>query len=261
MAAEPDLSYDELRAALADNNIGAITEEDVRSIVEFSRVHAITVANDNFDLVIGSTSQSSWMTTGDSPDYTYAAFLMNNGLGESSEAYVDGASEPLWVSASSNGITYSSSAEQDRLFSLKFRFTGYPASEFYGQVGFYILEDGETWPDNVFRARNIYIQRTGVGHIEGTPATPIYRYEAAGDTILQLKPGDTLVPLIEINQSTTPASLESLSYEISVASLGVVDGEFSNVTEVNGDGEQDPAFVLEASTNADTSFRNTGIPE
>lgn len=246
---DPDLTYAGLKTALGDNNIGAITEEDIRSVVEYVRPHAVTVGVDSFDSADATTD---YVTT-----TNWLAPLLGNGLGEVKHQYKVGAEDALWVDVNNNGIQYSASATVARLFQISFQMVGFNPSTFAGQMGFYVVDSGSTFPTDTTRYRNSYLNKLDTGDAV-PPASGLYRYETQGSFLVELSPGETLTPTLEVNDDTTAAGgLTGFRFVIDAVSVGAVTGDFTAFSSVDGSGEVD---FLSDEAGANGVARDISIP-
>jgi hypothetical protein len=238
----PDYSYDGFvntsTGILRDNNVGGISEADIRSILEFARPHALTVAESDID-ISADLNATITTTAGD----LEAAYLLTGT--PASEVYYQTGSDN-WLSVSTESILYSATATQDRLFRYSWQVQAFSDTDVEsGQITFYYYPVSQTWPTNVVKLRSQPFQYPE----PGTPGT-INRLFSTGSALVQLAPGDRLVPTIEINDDTKTLanSFDSVSYVIDVNSVGVVDKTSPSRSLGNPDGWI--AFVADSSATA-----------
>lgn len=246
----PDYSYDGFvntsTGILRDNNVGGISEADIRSILEFARPHALTVAESDIDIDVDLNATVSVAST------LEAAYLLTGT--PTSEVYYQTGSDN-WLSVSTESILYSATATQDRLFRYSWQVSAFSDADVEsGQVTFYYYPVGETWPTNVVKLRS----QPFLSPEAGTPGT-ISRLFSSGSALVQLAPGDRLVPTIEINDDTKTLanSFDSVNYVIDVNSVGVVDKISPSRSLGNPNGWI--AFVSDSSATA-TAISST-IPQ
>ena len=253
-----EYSYTQLTGTqLANNNIGAISEDDVRSIVDFARVHAMTVAGDYLDTSSG-TAIDTTPEAGEPTAFDIHQF-MDGATDDVTHSYNTGG----LLSWSGKGFQYSSSGAVPRLFNLGWNsslsFGGSPAEQSMGLV-FYHVPDGETFGANGWTGNRIqvsYYTTVVPGLRDASQTSELF---TSGSALVQLAPGETVVPVLESYNADFPDP--RLSFSIDCHSVGVVESTVPALlwSVRSGDVSQATADGVEHEFDVDDSERGTVLP-
>lgn len=201
MATAPDRTWEDLLLGLDENNIGAITEEDVRALAAYSRHSRY---NQTF---VDGADMDGWATWGSLPEpYTGVRwFKLQSRFASATNSYRKTSGS---LASSTNGILYSEGdaevdgAVQDRTATYSWNVQiDSPYHNSWG-ISWWRLLDGGTWPahDDTWDMDEIELVR--VQHF--TSPSPhiaegqqVWTAHGAGQGLVDLSPGDTLVPVLE----------------------------------------------------------------
>jgi hypothetical protein len=230
MPTSPDREWNNLLDGLADNNVGGITEEDVRALAKFSKVSVAEFGNSLYTvstgLWTGTLSSEEDANTAQAPVYTK---LINSGTGSYLTSYND-----LEVDTTNGLFKYSSTnAVAPRLFQMTWRIEAYMPSLQNLAVVFYYVSDGDTFPTS---KRHIAdrIWYMGGDNVDGTitrgaessgEMTGGDNYSIAktsGSGYIYLAPGSKVVPVLEYYGPDALIEFNA-SYHLGMHSLGSVE--------------------------------------
>lgn len=240
--AQEDYALTALLNRLGANNIGAISDTDVRSIVEYARPHVLQASDENVSTAGLTTYNTSTITAyqllSSSPDVTSSGYLSA-------------------VAGPPHAVEYSETGSHPaRLFRVEWDFWGYPAAEYSWQLTFYKDLQTDVWPADVERLRSSRINTYEIGELESSPGSPVYRVGTTGSLITQLADGDRIVPLLEVNVDNSASAITPFSYVISVTSLGPVEDALT----IQPTGDADVDFISTIDPGPTWVDRDTAIP-
>lgn len=228
MPTAPDKTWPQLLALLDDNNVGAINEEDVRSIARFARASfAYAGASGVSNLGTWAGSIPATPTGTEPPRYAYLMALKSFYRGEN------------YLSPSVTGFNYSGgggatdTVAASRLVMFSWDIELFSTSLEHTAIAWWYLPSEATWPTGAKRHRigRMYTQTAW----NATTAGPAgidqqfkrtaagYTTASSGTGMVVLNPGDQLIPLLEHYGPGGSISGPLLSFDLNAVTTGVVD--------------------------------------
>ena len=235
----PDLSFSGLLNALDDNNSGAITPEDVRSVAALSRPSTATIGsagigtaglialfdaddklNTNDDINFARLAKFSSVAGANNYNYFTGHLDMNDGS----------------VSPSPIGIQYTNpeTAGQHRSFNYEWEIVLKSSSKTLWALTFYYLPSTANWPtsstdtswDDVRIHHSEAFYASGYQVISGSD---VWQAASSGSRTINLAPGDTVVPVLEYwgevdgSYDISAQDAQVVKFHMTTVSQGVVD--------------------------------------
>lgn len=255
-----EYTYTELvDTQLANNNIGAISEDDVRSIVDFARVHAMTVVGDYLDT-------STAVEVDDTPETDEpTAYDINQWIDAGGDDLTHSYNSGGYVTWAGKGFQYSTSGTNPRLFNLGWNsslsFDGDAAPESVALV-FYHVPDGETFGDNGWTGNRLQVSHYVTVVSADRDSSDTTEMFSGGSALVQMDAGDTVVPVLE-HYSSSGWALPRLSFSIDFHSVGVVESTVPAELWTIRSGDVSQAASTAATHNFDDNdvARGTELPE
>lgn len=256
-----EYSYSHLTGTvLADNNIGGIIEDDVRSIVDFARVHAMSVGA-SYETVDISAPEGDGVT--EAVAYPLASTL-STGTNVYSHNYATAGSLLSWA-GSGFQYTYDAGANYpSRLFRYSWdaNLSDGDTSPISAALVFYLVPYGDVWgvspyDDGTDRVQVSYFNQQVSALRDGNDTVEM---SCRGSGLILLEPGDTLVPALEYYDSGSPTP--KISFNIDINSVGVADNQFTATTMGirSEDVTQAGANGVLYDWHANSEERLTGLP-
>ena len=244
---------------LADNNVGGIIEDDVRSIVDFARVHAMSVGASYMTVEEGDAKG------GGAGEPT--AYPLGTTLAAAGNKYVHNYTTGSLLDWSNQGFQYTYDAGANypsRLFRFSWNanLSDADTAPTSAALVFYYLPYNDVWATsaNSDRVQVSYFNQQSSG-IRNTTDDTVEMF-CNGSGLILLEPGDTLVPALEYYDSGSPTP--KISFNIDINSVGVAENKPDATTL--GIRSEDVTQAVAASAvkydwNAATSeARLTGLP-
>lgn len=229
MPTSPDREWNDLLDGLADNNVGGITEEDVRALAKFSKVSVAEFGNSLYTVTTGAWT-GTLNTTPNTAQIPVYAKLINSGATSYLTSYND-----LEVDTTNGLFKYSSTnAVAPRLFQITWRIEAYLPSLQNLAIVFYYVSDADTFPTSTrhIADRIWYVNGDNVdgtvtrgsassGEMSGS-GDDYNIAKTSGSGYIYLAPGSKVVPVLEYYGPDALIEIET-SYHLGIHSLGSVE--------------------------------------
>ena len=227
MPTSPDKKWSDLLDLLADNNVGGISEEDVRAIARYARTSYSFLGASGVTIASWVGTINSTQAAADIPQYVKLRGLDSYAHGEN------------YLSPSTLGILYAGGVAPDdvkasRIVQFSWNIEMFATSLESCAIAWYYLPTAGVWPTDAKRHRigRMYTQSgwtalapVNTASIEQTfrRTNPGYITASNGTGTILLNPGDTLVPILEHYGPSAGVAGPLLSFNLSAVTLGVVD--------------------------------------
>lgn len=255
---QTDYSFSDLTTRLEDNNVGAISESDVRSIVEFARVHGSIVSFTEMPTASLDWYGSATSATASNPPLSlplYGKTSTTPNINSADISYVGVLDSTGYITHSSSaagGVKYDDVvANVPRIFNYNWDAHISAQSDGSYAIVFYYLTAGGDWGVAGEMQRHVVSRFEEV--VSGARGGPtLYERRTNGASSIILAPGDTLVPTLEYYGPDANPNTLKVSFTCNVISAGVVPAAIATANDYWDSVNEDKWDTDNPFTNATT---------